>query len=113
MPALQIHVSRADRVWLTRITGNPKPQFPAETSLATLQTEWPALHDSWQGRAPGLTGQTALAGIVHQDLKGRTWNLPLWQLAPHMANHGTHHCGQVSGFLLAMGHAPPLDLVLY
>jgi uncharacterized damage-inducible protein DinB len=30
-----------------------------------------------------------------------------------MVNHGTHHRGQVSGFLRAMGLAPPLDLVFY
>jgi len=61
------------------------------------------LHDSWQCWA-----------LVYQELKGRTWNQPLWQLARHMVNHGTHHRGQVSGFLGAVGHAlPPLDLVFY
>jgi len=29
-------------------------------------------------------------------------------------NHATHHRGQVSGFLRAMGHAPPpLDLIAF
>jgi uncharacterized damage-inducible protein DinB len=31
-----------------------------------------------------------------------------------VVNHGTHHRGQVSGFLRVMGHTPPpLDLVFY
>jgi uncharacterized damage-inducible protein DinB len=108
------HVSRADQTWLARITGNPNPQFPAETSLAALQTEWPALHERWKGWALGVTDQAALAEIVYQDFKGRSSKQPLWQLVLHMVNHGTHHRGQVSGFLRAMGHAPPpLDLVFY
>jgi uncharacterized damage-inducible protein DinB len=108
------HVSRADQAWLARITSNPNPQFPAEPSLAALQIEWPALHERWKEWALGLTDQAALAEIVYQDLKGRTWKQPLWQLVLHNVNHGTHHRGQVSGFLRAMGHAPPqLDLVLY
>jgi uncharacterized damage-inducible protein DinB len=108
------HVSRADRMWLARITCNPNPQFSAETSLDELQIEWPALHERWKEWALGLTDQTALDEIVYQDLKGRTWKQPLWQLVLHVVNHGTHHRGQVSGFLRAMDHTPPqLDLVLY
>ena len=108
------HISRADQAWLLRVTGNPNPQFATETSLAALQTEWPALHERWKVWALGLTDQTALAEITYQDLKGRTWKQPLWQLLLHVVNHGTHHRGQVSGFLRTMGHAPPpLDLVFY
>jgi uncharacterized damage-inducible protein DinB len=108
------HVTRADQSWLARVTGNPNPQFPAETSFAALQCEWPALHEGWKNWALGLTDQTAVAEIVYQDWTGRTWKQPAWQLVLHMVNHGTHHRGQVSGFLRAMGQAPPpLDLVFY
>ena len=108
------HVSRADQAWLARVTGNQNPQFPTETSLGALQTEWPALHDRWKAWALTITDETAQSEIVYQDLKGRTWKQPLWQLVLHVVNHGTHHRGQVSGFLRAMGHTPPpLDLILY
>jgi len=108
------HVSRADQAWLSRVTGIGNPQFPAETSLATLQSEWPALLQRWKDLVLGLTDETASAEIVYQDLKGRTWKQPLWQIVLHMVNHGTHHRGQVSGFLRAMGNTPPpLDLVFY
>jgi uncharacterized damage-inducible protein DinB len=108
------HISRADGLWLARVMGNPKPAFPEETSLAALQTGWPVLHEGWKEWASGLTDQSASCEIVYQDLKGRTWKQPLWQLVLHMVNHGTHHRGQVSGFLRAMEQTPPpLDLVFY
>jgi uncharacterized damage-inducible protein DinB len=38
----------------------------------------------------------------------------LWKIVLHVVNHGTHHRGQASGFLRAMGHVPPpLDLIAY
>ena len=47
-------------------------------------------------------------------MSGNRFNQPVWQLVLHVVNHGTHHRGQVSGFLRAMGHKPPkLDLVSY
>jgi len=52
--------------------------------------------------------------ISYSDMSGNPWKQPLWQLILHVVNHGTHHRGQVSGFLRAMGHVPPkLDLVNY
>ena len=108
------HVSRAEQSWLARVGGNGNPPFPTETSLAALQSAWPAIHQRWRDLASGLTDETASAEIVYQDLKGRTWKQPLWQVMLHLVNHGTHHRGQVSGFLRAMGRTPPpLDLVFY
>jgi uncharacterized damage-inducible protein DinB len=51
---------------------------------------------------------------VNKDLRGNTWTQPFWQLVLHVVNHATHHRGQVSGFLRAMGRVPPpLDLVAF
>ena len=55
-----------------------------------------------------------LQPLAYRDLKGRAYEQPLWQLILHVVNHGTHHRGQVSGFLRSLGHVPPpLDLVAY
>jgi uncharacterized damage-inducible protein DinB len=56
----------------------------------------------------------ARAIVAYKDMKGNPYSQPLWQLVLHVVNHGTHHRGQVSGFLRVMGHTPPpLDLVFY
>jgi uncharacterized damage-inducible protein DinB len=47
-------------------------------------------------------------------MRGRSFRQALVVIVLHVVNHGTHHRGQASGFLRAMGHTPPeLDLDLY
>jgi uncharacterized damage-inducible protein DinB len=110
------HLFAADRLWLGRLTGTPAPGFisAADREFATLQTAWPALLERWKTWAAELTNEQAMEQIAYTDLKGRHWKEPLWQLIFHVVNHGTHHRGQVSGFLRSLGHAPPqLDLIYY
>ena len=110
------HVFAADRIWLARLTQAPAPQFitEADYSLAVLQNDWPALLARWGRWAAGLTDESAQAIVAYKDMKGNPYSQPLWQLVLHVVNHGTHHRGQVSGFLRVMGHTPPpLDLVFY
>jgi uncharacterized damage-inducible protein DinB len=110
------HVFAADRVWLGRIQGTPPSRFISaeDRQLPVLQKEWPALQDRWKQWAAPLTDQDVQAKITYRDLKGNSWEQPLWQILLHVVNHGTHHRGQVSGFLRAMGHNPPaLDLIAF
>jgi uncharacterized damage-inducible protein DinB len=111
-----VHLYAADRLWLSRLSGGPNPGFvaPADRSLIVLQNDWPALHERWKKWAREITPQSAQAVLSYTDMRGNPWSQPLWQLVLHVVNHGTHHRGQVSGFLRAMGHSPPpIDLVLY
>jgi len=110
------HVFAADRIWLWRLAGGQNPGFLAESErdLAVLQNAWPALYERWRLWAAGLTDESAEAVVDYRDMKGNAYREPLWQLVLHVVNHGTHHRGQVSGMLRAMGHVPPpLDLVYY
>lgn len=111
-----VHIYGADRLWLTRLKReSPHPYLTdADYKLAVLQHDWPALHARWKDWAAGLTDEDARAEVSYHDLRGNPWNQPLGQLILHVVNHGTHHRGQVSGFLRSMGHVPPrLDLIAY
>jgi uncharacterized damage-inducible protein DinB len=109
------HTFAADRVWLARVTGGPIPTFltDADRSLAALQLAWPPLLDSWKQWAAGLTDENVRMEITYRDLKGNQWTQTLWKLLLHVVNHGTHHRGQVSGFLRSLGHTPPATDLLY
>ena len=111
-----VHVFGADRVWLARLKGEPASAFltDADYRLTVLQNDWPALYRRWKEWADGLTDEAAQAEVSYTDLRGNPWRQPLGQLVLHVVNHGTHHRGQVSGFLRSMGHVPPkLDLAGY
>jgi len=111
-----VHLFGADRLWLARLKGDPANRFLSEEDyhLTVLQSDWPALFQQWKDWAAGLTDEVAQAEVSYSDMRGNPWRQPLGQLVLHVVNHGTHHRGQVSGFLRAMGHTPPkLDLVHY
>jgi uncharacterized damage-inducible protein DinB len=111
-----VHIFGADRIWLWRLTGGTNPGFisDADRSLAVLQSDWPAVLERWRLWAANLTDEAADAMLDYKDMKGNPYRQPIWQLVLHVVNHGTHHRGQVSGFLRAMGRTPPpLDLVFF
>jgi uncharacterized damage-inducible protein DinB len=110
------HIFAGDRIWLARLSGAPVPDFisDADRELAALQNAWPPLLERWRGWAAELTDERALAQFAYTDQRGRHWSQPVWQLVLHVVNHGTHHRGQVAGFLRSLGHTPPpIDLHYY
>jgi uncharacterized damage-inducible protein DinB len=112
-----VHVFAADRIWLARITGNPVARFidpEADMKLSVLENDWPALHEKWLQWAATLDDSTMHAPARYNDLQGNEHTTPLWQIVLHVVNHATHHRGQVSAMMRAMGHKPPpLDLIAY
>ena len=109
------HTFAADRVWLARVSGAPIPTFltEADRSLPVLQREWPAVNDRWKQWMAAQTDESVRAQITYRDLKGNEWTQTLWKLLLHVVNHGTHHRGQVSGFMRSLGHTPPPTDLLY
>jgi uncharacterized damage-inducible protein DinB len=111
------HIYASESVWLARFERRAQPAaFPntAALTLAVLEHEWPRVEQGLRQWAAGLTPESAQAPLAYQDFKGRNWSHAPWQLVLHLVNHGTHHRGQVSGFLRTLGHTPPqLDLVAF
>jgi uncharacterized damage-inducible protein DinB len=107
------HIFAADRIWLARVAKGPIPPFisDADYDPDVLRTQWPPVLKGWTNWGENLTDEAAAEPLSYTDLRGRNWAQPLWHLVLHVVNHGTHHRGQVSGFLRSLGHAPPpLDL---
>lgn len=112
-----VHVFAADRIWMARIEGRIQARFidpERDMHLSVLESDWPLLMDRWKAWISGLTEGGIAANIAYKDLKGNAYETPAWQIILHVVNHATHHRGQASGFLRAMGHVPPpLDLIAY
>jgi uncharacterized damage-inducible protein DinB len=110
------HVYAADRVWLARVLAEPRATFidPEDRDLTLLQNEWPALQQRWKLWLRDFSDADVARKIFYHDTRGNPYVQPAWQIILHLVNHGTHHRGQISGFLRAMGHTPPpLDMIAY
>lgn len=111
------HVFGAERIWLARIKeGSPAGPLvkPAATEIPQLSVEWSELHGRWREWMSSLTDEDAMQVIHYTDLKNRPWSNPLWQILLHVVNHSTHHRGQASGFIRALGKVPPpLDFIAF
>jgi uncharacterized damage-inducible protein DinB len=110
------HVFAADRIWLARVQGRATARFidEADRKLDVLRYDWPPLIAQWDVLLGAETDASVTRVIEYPNLKGDLFATPLWQIVLHVVNHGTHHRGQVSGFVRAMGHTPPpVDLIAY
>ena len=111
-----VHVFAGDRAWLARVRGESPTSYVsrADYRIEVLREEWPRVPAARNEWAEGLTEETAAAPIAYRTIEGKPCTSAAWQIALHMVNHGTHHRGQVSGFLRALGHTPPpLDLIRF
>jgi uncharacterized damage-inducible protein DinB len=87
-----VHVFAADRIWLARVQGETRATFveARDRDLAVLRKEWPALQQSWKQYVAPLSDEGAIKVVAYKDMKGNSYQQPLWQILLHLVNHGTH-----------------------
>jgi uncharacterized damage-inducible protein DinB len=111
------HIYDADRIWLGRVEESPmRPvdTFEVGTDLEALRRDWEALCERWRLWGNAQSEESIYRYIPYTNSRGDAYTTPVWQIVLHVVNHGSHHRGQVSGFLRAMGYVPPsLDLTTF
>lgn len=95
------HLLWADRMWMHRFAGWPKPAVGQKDS-ARLIEDWDILRAA-RAEADGAI-EAWCAGLTQAWLarpftwfsggSGREMTQPAWVLVAHLFNHQTHHCGQ-------------------
>ena len=107
------HLLWADRIWMSRLAGTPRPAGGIPESVS-LHADWNVLQREraafdavmldWADRldAAALAGDlTWYSGAIKTELR-----TPRWLLVTHMFNHQTHHRGQVHCMLTQAGGKP-------
>ena len=107
------HLLWADRIWMSRLAGMPRPEGGIPESV-TLYSDWnelkrtratfDAIMVDWADGLDlaSLDGElTWYSGAINAELRK-----PIWLLVTHMFNHQTHHRGQVHCMLTQAGGKP-------
>ncbi len=104
------------RVWFPRFAEGVSPQArlneevePDRTRLAERLREGAA---RWQPLIAGWPAERFDGELAYTTLRGQSVALPFAATLAHVFNHGTHHRGQITAALTALGQpCPELDLI--
>jgi uncharacterized damage-inducible protein DinB len=111
------HVYLAELIWLRRVRGEPAARMadlPHPADLEELAQVWPGLHQTWIDWARSLSTEGWNQTLHFRTLQGIEAQLPLWQIAMHLVNHGSYHRGQLATMLRQSGMTPPgTDLLTF
>ena len=117
-----VHLVSAQRGWLAwwdgSLSGNEaygERLNPADfPDLATLRREWEAVQARTEAFVAGLDEDDLARTYAETTPDGTPFQMPLWQMLLHVANHGTQHRSEVAAMLTPIGHSPgDLDLLDY
>lgn len=105
---LMSHVVRAEEIWLARLQGAcvPHPVWP-DDDLASVRKRAAASSRAWRAWLEAQTTDALAASFDYTTSSGKGFSSVRAEVVTHVINHGTHHRGQVSVLLRAMGQAPP------
>jgi uncharacterized damage-inducible protein DinB len=109
------HLLVADGAWFARFARGESPQAVLDAELeadrARLRTALLDSASNWQTFVSDVADER-WASELRFRRDGGLMVLPFAAALAHVFNHGTHHRGQITAAITAMGHAcPELDLV--
>ncbi len=105
LQAMFVHMLSSEWVWLQRWHGssprghlNPA-DFPA---LSSIKERWSKQEDELRAFIGSQTEDSLRSVITYSNLSGQTFSVPLWQMLAHLANHETHHRGELAAMFALM-----------
>lgn len=115
--AMFVHMMSSEWVWLQRWHGTSpeshlnKDDFP---TLALVQEQWNKIEAEMRAYIEEQTEETLQAKITYSNFRGETFSVPLYQMLMHVANHETHHRGELAAMyaLMDVPH-PEEELIQY
>ncbi len=110
--AMLVHMMSSEWVWLQRWQGtSPKAHLNRDDfpTLATVRERWDQVEAEMRAFINRQTEDSLQAKITYSNFRGETFHVPLYQLLMHVANHDTHHRGELAGMFALMNVAHPED----
>ena len=109
------HITVAQILWHHRITGQEKAKWGLFDTIPThlLLELNEKSNQAWKALVKDTSKPRFKAALSYVDTRGEAHETALKDIMTHVANHGTHHRGQIVGWLRAEGIAPPALDFLY
>ncbi len=107
-----VHMMGAEWLWLHRWQGeSPKTMLRSEDfpTLDVIRSHWGELEGDLRDFVDGQTEESLARLVTYTNTKGNVFTLLLWQLMAHLANHGTHHRGELAAMFALLGVSHPED----
>ena len=110
------HLLVAELIWLPRFAEGVSPRRAlneeVETDRARLRTRLLEAPAKWHPVIDALDDERLRGRLDYTTTKGLPASLPFAATLGHVFNHGTHHRGQISAAITALGQpCPEIDLV--
>ncbi|GIL05681.1 MAG: hypothetical protein BroJett031_22010 [Betaproteobacteria bacterium] len=112
------HLLLTDRLWYGRFAGSPVSVAGLDEELcaerAVLREEILLSASRWPAFIDAVDAQRFDGDLQFITTEGTPRGMPFAATLAHVFNHGTHHRGQVSAALTALGYpAPEIDLYYF
>ena len=110
-----VHMMSSETVWLRRWHGeSPKDHLDPNTfpTLASLKTAWAEVEKDMRAFIDAQSDQALQSAITYNNFRGETFRVPLWQMLMHVANHETHHRGELAAMFALMAVPHPEEEVI-
>ncbi len=94
-----VHMMGAEWIWLERCQGRSPSALPDGAGFPdvdALEERWQAVHRDLVNHVQAQTDDSLQEVISYTTTGGRRFSLPRWQILVHVANHSTHHRGELA-----------------
>jgi uncharacterized damage-inducible protein DinB len=113
--AVLVHMLSSEWVWLQRWNGGSpkghlnKDDFP---TLDSVKARWDQQEAEMRAFISAQTDESLEAVITYANFSGETFHAPVWQMLMHVANHETHHRGELAAMFALMDVPHPEEEVI-
>jgi uncharacterized damage-inducible protein DinB len=110
--AVLLHMLSAEWIWLRRWNGeSPRSLLRPEDfpDLPAIRKRWDGLEMEMRAFVAAQTGASLQKELAYTNTRGENFHLPLWQMMLHVANHNTHHRGELAAMFALMNVPHPED----
>ncbi|MGA7194134.1 MAG: DinB family protein [Anaerolineales bacterium] len=113
--AMFVHMLSSEWVWLQRWHGiTPKAHLDKDDfpTLASVKERWDTIEAEMRSFIESQTEASLESKITYSNFSGETFSVPIYQMLMHVANHETHHRGELAAMFALMNVPHPEEEVI-